>query len=551
MDPGRGGQLAFGAHAGGSDILRIGLVGCGGRGTGAAADALQADPNVQLVAMADLFEDRLKSSLASLQKDEAVGKKVAVTPERQFVGFDAYKQLIASGVDVVLLATPPHFRPMHLKAAVDAGLHVFAEKPVAVDAPGVRSVLATCEEAKKKNLSLVSGLCLRCSYAFRELVRRIHDGALGEIHTLQANDYRGAIWTKTRMPGETDMHWQTRNWYYYTWLSGDFNVEQHVHFLDVCAWIMKGRYPVRAIGMGGRQVRTGPQFGNIFDHHSVVYEYDDGAKLFSNTRQMAGCAGDMSAAAVGSKGRAIFAEAQGRGPDRRRRREMDLPRPGQQHLPHRTRRDVRRHSQGPADQQRRIHGQEHAAGDPRADGHLHRAGHHLGAGDELEGGPLAAQVRVGPAAGAARGHARHHALCLITYGVLSCLPWKSPGGLSAFGYGGSGRRGDGAAFRRRTPAAEPARAGQAHAVPNRLHDVALLPVPLAAGADGHPGGRLPLRGLGHHAQRAGRPADAGDGPRRPAGKGPRAGQAVPRPGPGAADDVLHDLSRGPQAAWKS
>jgi predicted dehydrogenase len=303
-----GGRPAFAAHAGGSDVLRVGLVGCGGRGTGAAADALQADPNVRLVAMADLFEDRLKSSLASLRKDEGIGKKVAVTAQRQFVGFEAYRQLMASGVDVVLLTTPPHFRPIHLKAAVDAGLHVFAEKPVAVDAPGVRSVLATCAEAKKKNLSLVSGLCLRCSYAFRELVRRIHDGALGEIHTLQANDYRGAIWTKTRKPGDTDMHWQTRNWYYYTWLSGDFNVEQHVHFLDVCAWVMKGRYPDRAIGMGGRQVRTGPQFGNIFDHHSVIYEYDDGVKFFSNTRQMAGCADDMSAAVAGSKGRAIFAE---------------------------------------------------------------------------------------------------------------------------------------------------------------------------------------------------------------------------------------------------
>ncbi len=302
-------QPAFAAHVGGSDVLRIGLVGCGGRGTGAAADALQANPNVKLVAMANLFEERLQSSLAILQKDEAIGKKVAVTSVRQFVGFEAYKQLIASGVDVVLLATPPHFRPMHLKAAVAAGLHVFAEKPVAVDAPGVRSVLATCAEAKKKNLSIVSGLCLRCSYAFRELVRRVHDGALGEIHTLQANDYRGAIWTKTRMPGETDMHWQTRNWYYYTWLSGDFNVEQHVHFLDVCAWIMKGQYPVKAIGMGGRQVRTGPQFGNIFDHHSVVYEYADGARLFSNTRQVAGCEGDMSAWAIGSKGRAEFRES--------------------------------------------------------------------------------------------------------------------------------------------------------------------------------------------------------------------------------------------------
>jgi predicted dehydrogenase len=306
------GRPALGVHAAGNDVLRLGLIGCGGRGTGAAADALQADPNVRLVAMADVFAEPLKSSLANLRKDEAVGNKVAVTPERQYVGFDAYQQLIDSGVDVVLLATPPHFRPMHLKAAVAAGLHVFAEKPVAVDSPGVRSVLATCEDAKKKNLSVVSGLCLRCCYGFRELVRRIHDGALGEIHTLQASDYRGAIWKKTRMPGETDMHWQIRNWYYYTWLSGDFNVEQHVHFLDVCSWIMQDRYPVRAIGMGGRQVRTGPQFGNIFDHHSVVYEYADEAKLFSNTRQMAGCAGDMSAMVAGSKGRAVLAEGKGR-----------------------------------------------------------------------------------------------------------------------------------------------------------------------------------------------------------------------------------------------
>ena len=299
---------AFGVHASGSDLLRIGLVGCGSRGTGAAADALQADPNVKLVAMADLFEDRLKSSLAILQKDEQTAKKTAVSPERRFVGFDAYKQLMASGVDVVLLATPPHYRPMHIKAAIEAGLHVFAEKPVAVDAPGVRSVLATAAEAKKKHLSLVSGLCLRCSYGFRDLIHRVHNGAAGEIHTLQANDYRGAIWTKTRMPGEDDMHWQNRNWYYYTWLSGDFNVEQHVHFLDVCSWVMKNEYPVKAIGMGGRQVRNGPQFGNIFDHHSVVYEYENGARLFANTRQQAGCEGDLSAVATGSKGRALFSE---------------------------------------------------------------------------------------------------------------------------------------------------------------------------------------------------------------------------------------------------
>ena len=303
--------LASGVHSHGSDILRLGLVGCGGRGTGAAAEALYADANVQLVAMADVFADRLQSSLAILQKDEKAGKKVVVPRERRFVGFEAYKQLIGSGVDVVLLAAPPHFRPTHLKAAVDAGRHVFAEKPVAVDAPGIRSVIATCGEAKRKNLSLVSGLCMRCYYGFRELVGRIHDGALGDIHTLQASDFRGPVWMRKREPGWSDLEWQLRNWLYFTWLSGDCIVEQHIHFLDVCAWIMNGQYPVAAIGMGGRQVRTGPEYGHIYDHHSVVFEYAGGARLFSNIRQIGGCANDSSAWAVGSKGRAEFHEHRG------------------------------------------------------------------------------------------------------------------------------------------------------------------------------------------------------------------------------------------------
>jgi predicted dehydrogenase len=299
------------AHAAGGDLLRVGLVGCGGRGTGAANEALRADKNVKLTAMADLFADRLEASLSGLKKQDGLAEKIDVPPERRFAGFDAYKQLLNSGVDVILLASPPHYRPMHLKAAVEAGVHIFAEKPVAVDAPGVRAVLKTCEEARKKNLSVVSGLCLRYSQGFQEIVKRVHDGAIGEIHTLQANDYRGGIWVKKRQPDWTDMHWQNRNWYYYTWLSGDFNVEQHVHFLDVCAWLMKDQYPVRAVGMGGRQVRTGPEYGNIFDHHSVVYEYADGAKLFSNTRQMPGCRGDMSAHAAGSKGRCGIVERKG------------------------------------------------------------------------------------------------------------------------------------------------------------------------------------------------------------------------------------------------
>ncbi len=299
---------AFGVHLAGSDLLRVGLIGCGGRGTGAAAQALSADKNVKLVALADLFDDRMKICLSSLQKRPELAEKIDVPPERQFSGFDAGRQLIGCGVDVVLLCEPPHFRPAHLKAAIEAGKHVFAEKPVAVDAPGVRSVLASCQLAEQKGLSVVSGLCLRYSYGFQETIKRIQDGAIGQIHTLQANDYRGGIWVKKREPDWTDMHWQCRNWYYFTWLSGDFNVEQHVHFLDVCAWMMKDQYPARAIGMGGRQVRTGPEYGNIYDHHSVVYEYEDGTKLFSNTRQMPGCKNDISAAAVGSRGRAFISE---------------------------------------------------------------------------------------------------------------------------------------------------------------------------------------------------------------------------------------------------
>lgn len=291
-----------------SDTIKIGLIGCGGRGTGAAAQALEADPNVQLVSLGDAFRDRLDTSLKSLTAQDTIRAKIDVPENRKHVGFDAYKAVIADGVDVVLLTTPPHFRPIHLKAAIAAGKHVFAEKPVAVDAPGVRSVLGTCAEAKKRNLSVVSGLCLRYSYGFQETVKRIHDGALGEIRTLQANDYRGPIWVKPRQPDWTDMHWQMRNWYYFTWLSGDFNVEQHVHYLDVCTWIMKNEYPVHAVGMGGRQVRTGEEYGNIYDHHSVVYEYANGVKLFSNCRQQQGCHNEMSSFVMGEKGTAEVSE---------------------------------------------------------------------------------------------------------------------------------------------------------------------------------------------------------------------------------------------------
>jgi predicted dehydrogenase len=290
------------AHAASSDLLKVGLIGCGGRGTGAATQALNADKNVQLFAMADAFEDRLQQSLRQLKKEKDVAAKVAVTPEHCFVGFDAYKQVIDC-CDVVLLCTPPHFRPLHLKAAVEAGKHVFAEKPCAVDAPGVRSVLATAELAKKKGVSLVAGHQQRYSFGLREMVHRVHGGAIGEVLSLQANDFRGPIWVRPRESDWSDMTWHMRNWYYFTWLSGDFNVEQHVHMLDLASWL-KGEYPIKAIGSGGRAVRTGEEYGHIYDHFAIIYEYADGARLYAQCRQQAGCASDISLHVIGSKGRA-------------------------------------------------------------------------------------------------------------------------------------------------------------------------------------------------------------------------------------------------------
>jgi predicted dehydrogenase len=304
-----GAALSPHVAAAGTDTLKIGLVGCGGRGTGAAKQALLADPHVKLVAMGDAFDDRLESSLKTLFSDAEVADKIDVPANRRFVGFDAYKQ-VTDGVDVVLLAAPPGFRPLHLQYAVEKNKHVFAEKPVAVDAPGVRAVLATCAEAKKRNLSIVSGLCLRYDQGIRDTVQRIHDGAIGDIVAIQCNDLRGSIWVRPREEGWSDMTWQMRNWYYFAWLSGDFNVEQHVHMLDVAAWLMKDTYPAKAVGLGGRQVRTGPEYGHIYDHHSVTYEYTNGVKLFAQCRQQKGCKGDICAYVFGTKGTAVVKQGQ-------------------------------------------------------------------------------------------------------------------------------------------------------------------------------------------------------------------------------------------------
>jgi len=290
-----------GAHAAGSDVLKVGLVGCGSRGSGAAANAMNADPGVRLVALADAFDDRMQGALKALK--ERNPDQVDVAPDRCFAGFDAYKKLIASGVDVVLLASPPHFRPIHLAAAIEADKHVFAEKPVGVDATGVRSVMATSELAKKKKLCLVSGLCWRYDTVIRETIKRVHDGAIGDVVAVQSTRNLGSLWHRGRKPEWTEMEFQMRNWYYFTWLSGDHNVEQQIHGIDKCTWALGDRAPVKAWATSGRQVRTDPKYGNIYDHHAVVYEYDDGARLYAIARQQTGCFNDYSEVLMGTKGR--------------------------------------------------------------------------------------------------------------------------------------------------------------------------------------------------------------------------------------------------------
>jgi len=274
-----------GLFAGENNLLKIGLIGCGGRGTGAAKNALKADSNVKLVAMADIFEDRLKESLAQLQRNREIGGKVEVKPETCFTGFDGYKKVI-DACDVVLLTTPPHFRPIHLKAAVEAGKHVFAEKPLAVDAPGVRSVIESAKKAQEKKLTLLVGYCYRWDFAKREVVKRIHDGAIGDVTAIHVNYLTGELWHRECDKPFDTMEYQMRNWYYFNWLSGDHIVEQHCHNHDKAAWVLKGEYPVAAYGTGGRQKRTDPMWGNIYDHHSVVYEYKSGVRVYSFCRQM-------------------------------------------------------------------------------------------------------------------------------------------------------------------------------------------------------------------------------------------------------------------------
>lgn len=297
-----GSALSRAVHAAGSDTLKIGLVGCGGRGAGAVANALAADANTRLTAVGDAFADQTERVIKRLHKEFA--DRVAVPSDQRFAGFDAYKDVIASGVDVVILATPPHFRPLHLKACVEAGKHVFAEKPFAVDAPGVREIQSACDRAREKGLSIVSGFMYRHNPGIRETINRVRDGAIGRIVVLQETYNVGPPWfrNRDREAKWTEMEYQMRNWYPFTWLSGDHNVEQHVHSLDKAAWVMNDEPPVCAWGSGGRQVRSKIALGQIFDHHCVVYEYADGVRLYSHCRRQAGCSNDVSDIFLGTKG---------------------------------------------------------------------------------------------------------------------------------------------------------------------------------------------------------------------------------------------------------
>jgi predicted dehydrogenase len=286
------------------NTIKVALIGCGGRGTGAAMQALLTKQNVKLVAMADAFRDRLDECFNALTDENSeegnVKSKITVTEETKFVGFDAYKKAIPLA-DVVILATPPGFRPIHFAEAVKQGKHVFMEKPVATDPAGVQKVLAAAAEAKTKKLNVVVGLQRHYQNSYRELYKRVQDGMIGEITSAQAWWNNDGVWVKMRQPGQTEMEYQMRNWYYFNWLCGDHINEQHIHNIDVVNWF-KGAYPVKAQGMGGRQVRTGKEYGEIFDHHYVEFQYADGTILNSQCRHIKGTYAKVDELLIGTKG---------------------------------------------------------------------------------------------------------------------------------------------------------------------------------------------------------------------------------------------------------
>ncbi|MCZ4244828.1 Gfo/Idh/MocA family oxidoreductase [Pedobacter punctiformis] len=288
-----------GAYASGSDTIKIALIGCGDRGTGAAFQALSTKYNIKLVAMADAFQDRIDKSYTALSTKFAA--KIDVPKERQFVGFDAYLKAIPLA-DVVLLVTPPGFRPIHFEEAIKQNKQVFMEKPVAVDAPGIRKVLAAAEEAKRKKLNVVVGLQRRYQTNYRESIKRINDGAIGDIMSGQVYWNSGGVWVNPRKAGQTEMEYQMRNWYYFNWLCGDHIVEQHVHNIDIANWV-KNAHPVSVQGTGSRAWRTGKDYGEIYDNHSIELTYADGAVISSQCRHFEGISNRVDESFQGTKGK--------------------------------------------------------------------------------------------------------------------------------------------------------------------------------------------------------------------------------------------------------
>ncbi len=299
-----GGSLSFAraAHPFGSDTIKIGLIGCGGRGTGASIQALNTSGGeVHITAMGDVFEDRLQTSLRTIKSKHS--DKFKVADDRQFVGFDSYEKVLQTDVDLVILATPPGFRPLHFEAAVNAGKHVFMEKPVATDAPGVRRVLAANEEAKKKNLAVAVGLQRHHEKKYQLTIEKIHEGLIGDVILSRAYWNGRTPWVKNRQQGQSEFEYQMRNWYYFTWICGDHIVEQHIHNLDVINWVMQG-YPIDAQGQGGCEVRKGPDYGETFDHHFVEFTYEGGSKMFSQCRHIPNCWNSVAEHVHGTKGTA-------------------------------------------------------------------------------------------------------------------------------------------------------------------------------------------------------------------------------------------------------
>jgi myo-inositol 2-dehydrogenase / D-chiro-inositol 1-dehydrogenase len=300
-------SISRSAHAAGDDLIKIALIGCGGRGSGAAAQALSTKGAVKLIAMADLYKDSLDRHFNEIQNSVEDKSRIDVPEDRKFVGFDAYQKALATDADLVILATPPGFRPIHFEAAVKANKHVFMEKPVATDAEGVRKVLAAAEESKKKNLGVGVGLQRRHEAKYIETIKRLQDGAIGDIIAMRVYWNGSTPWMHPRqelaknVPRLTEMDYQCRNWYYFTWICGDHIVEQHIHNMDVGNWL-KDAYPVKANGMGGCEVRKGPDYGETFDHHAVEFEYADGTRMFSQCRHIVNCWDSVSEHAHGTKG---------------------------------------------------------------------------------------------------------------------------------------------------------------------------------------------------------------------------------------------------------